>query len=125
MLTTIAVRDNEPFVDIHCHLLPSVDDGATSWAETLAMALQVSGYETRTVHTAGEALEIAAVFRPEVALLDIGLPDMNGYELARKIRREPWGGKIALIAATGWGQEADRQRALSLFDQAIEKLLAP
>ncbi|QBE63818.1 hybrid sensor histidine kinase/response regulator [Pseudoduganella lutea] len=98
-----------------------VDDNRDA-AETLAMALQVSGYETRTVHTAGAALEIAAAFRPEAALLDIGLPDMNGYELARLLRQLPGGTAMKLVATTGWGQQKDRERALEAgFDHHMTK----
>jgi CheY-like chemotaxis protein len=96
--------------------------------------LQVSGHETHTAYDGLEALCAAAAFRPEVVLLDIGLPKMNGYEVARQIRQEPWGRGMALIALTGWGQEEDKQRALEAgFDyhltkpveaNALEKLLA-
>jgi CheY-like chemotaxis protein len=58
-----------------------------------------------------EALEVAAGFQPDVVLLDIGMPRMNGYEAARAIRRQPWGRSATLIALTGWGQPQDRQRS--------------
>ena len=57
------------------------------------------------------ALELAEAFRPEVILLDIGLPKMNGYEVARRVREQPWGQDMVLIAATGWGQEEDKRRS--------------
>ncbi len=55
-------------------------------------------------------MEAAATFRPDVVLLDIGLPKLNGYEAARKIREQPWGKNMLLVALTGWGQEEDRRR---------------
>ena len=57
------------------------------------------------------SVEAAAKFQPEVVLLDIGLPKLNGYEVARKIREQPWGQDMVLVALTGWGQEEDRQKS--------------
>jgi DNA-binding response OmpR family regulator len=86
------------------------------------MALQLSGCETLVAHSAGAALEAAASFRPTVALLDIGLPDMNGYELARRLRLALDDAGVVLIAITGWGQEKDRQRAFDAgFDHHMTK----
>ena len=73
--------------------------------------LQMTGNETRTAYDGVEAVEAAATFQPEVVLLDIGLPKLNGYEAARKIREQPWGKSMVLIAVTGWGQEEDRQKS--------------
>lgn len=87
-----------------------VDDNADA-AETLAAAMEMLGYRTVVANNGRQALRAIAESLPHAAILDIGLPDMNGYDLARKIRSEPWGGKIALVAATGWGQEADKQAA--------------
>ena len=56
-------------------------------------------------------MEAAATFRPDVILLDIGLPKLNGYEAARKIREQPWGKNMVLVALTGWGQDEDRQKS--------------
>ncbi|MFC0251288.1 hybrid sensor histidine kinase/response regulator [Massilia consociata] len=98
-----------------------VDDNADA-AAMLLMALELFGCEVRTAHTAGAALELAAQFAPQVALLDIGLPDLNGYELARRLRALEGGGSMRLIAATGWGQEKDRQRAFDAgFDHHLTK----
>ncbi len=88
-----------------------VDDNIDA-AEALAMALGMFGCETRMVHTAQSALAVAPGFGPDTVLLDIGLPDLNGYELARRLRALPGGAAMTLIAATGWGQDKDRQRAL-------------
>ena len=87
-----------------------VDDNRDS-AITLAMWLKCIGNETLTAYDGVEALETAAKFLPDVVLLDIGLPLLNGYEVARKIREQPWGQSMLLIALTGWGQEEDRQKS--------------
>jgi len=98
-----------------------VDDNHDA-AHMLVMALQLFGCDTAVAHTADMALEVADTFRPEVALLDIGLPDMNGYELARRLRLLPGGVAMTLIAATGWGQDKDRQRAFDAgFDHHLTK----
>lgn len=87
-----------------------VDDNHDS-ATTLAMLLSLRGHETRTAHDGLTAVESAAEFRPDVILLDIGLPKLNGYEAARRIREQPWGQNIVLVALTGWGQDDDRKRS--------------
>ncbi|BDT57697.1 hypothetical protein MasN3_11910 [Massilia varians] len=98
-----------------------VDDNADA-AEMLLMALETFGCEVRAAHSAGAALAMAQEFAPEVALLDIGLPDLNGYELARRLRATTAGRHMRLIAATGWGQEKDRQRAFDAgFDHHLTK----
>ncbi|GGX73461.1 response regulator [Massilia dura] len=98
-----------------------VDDNQDA-AETLALALGMFGCETRMAHTAAEALRVAAAFHPEVALLDIGLPDMTGYELARRLRATPGGTGMTLIATTGWGQQKDRELAIDAgFDHHLTK----
>jgi CheY-like chemotaxis protein len=68
------------------------------------------------------AEQTAAAFRPDVVLLDIGLPKMNGYEVARQIKKQPWGQGLTLIALTGWGQDEDKRRALAAgFDHHVTK----
>ena len=69
------------------------------------------GNEIRTAHDGLEAVEAAEAFRPDVILLDIGLPKLNGYEACRRIREQPWGKDMVLVALTGWGQEEDRRRS--------------
>ena len=99
-----------------------VVDDSLDTAETMALALELFGCETRMAHTAAAALELASEFAPHVALLDIGLPDYNGYELARRLRALPVGLDVTLIAATGWGQEKDRTLALDAgFDHHLTK----
>jgi PAS domain S-box-containing protein len=87
-----------------------VDDYGES-AETLAELLRLGGHEVKIAHDGLKAVELAENFRPAVVLLDIGMPKLNGYEAARKIRAQPWGKNMVLIAVTGWGQEKDRDRS--------------
>lgn len=87
-----------------------VDDNHDS-ATTLALLLNLMGHETCTGSDGVEALEVAARFRPDVALLDIGMPRLNGYETARKMRQTDYGRSLLLVALSGWGQEADRQKS--------------
>ena len=110
-----------------------VDDNHDS-ALSLAMMLSIMGHETRTAHDGESAVVSAETFRPEVVLLDIGLPKLNGYEVAQRIREQSWGTSMYLIAVTGWGQDEDRQRSsevgLNLHmvkpvePSALEKVLA-
>jgi signal transduction histidine kinase/ActR/RegA family two-component response regulator len=102
-----------------------VDDNRDA-ANTLALVLQIMGNETRTAHDGLEALDVAEEFRPDVALLDIGMPKLNGYDAARRLRDEPWGREMVLIALTGWGQEEDRRRSREAgFDFHLVKPVAP
>jgi len=87
-----------------------VDDNADS-ANSLAMLLKLSGHEAVTAHDGVEALEAAERFRPEVVFLDIGMPRLNGYDAARRIRQEAWGRGMMLVAMTGWGKEEDRRKS--------------
>jgi CheY-like chemotaxis protein len=102
-----------------------VDDerlSAASWGKLL----QSAGHEIRTAHDGLQALEVAEAFRPEVVLLDIGLPKLNGYEVAERLRYEPWGQSLVLIALTGWGQDADRHRSQEAgFNHHLVKPLDP
>ncbi len=95
-------------------------------AETCAMLLRLRGHEVHTAYSGGAALELAQRVRPQVLLLDIGMPEMNGYELSRKIRAAPWGNSMLLIAITGWGQEEDKERAIAAgFDHHLTKPIEP
>jgi CheY-like chemotaxis protein len=86
-----------------------VDDNEDA-ANTLAMILQLEGHEIRTAYSAAQALEVLRTYLPDVALLDIGLPELDGYQLAERIRALPGQRTLRLIAITGYGQEADRAR---------------
>jgi CheY-like chemotaxis protein len=87
-----------------------VDDNRVS-ADSLTRLLYLTGNETYTAYDGLEAVAAAATLRPDVILLDIGLPKLNGYEVARKIREQPWGKNIVMVALTGWGQDEDRQKS--------------
>jgi signal transduction histidine kinase/FixJ family two-component response regulator len=101
------------------------DDNRDS-AESMGMLLQLMGNEVRMVHDGMAAVEEAAVFLPEIVLLDIGMPRMSGYEVARRIRAEPWGADMILVALTGWGQDDDKRRAYDAgFDRHFTKPVNP
>ena len=101
------------------------DDNRDS-ADTIAMLLRLSGHVVHVAHSGKDAFEVAARVRPEVGVFDIGMPDMSGYELAERIRHEAWGKTMILIALTGWGQDADRRRALAAgFDHHLVKPVDP
>ncbi len=87
-----------------------VDDNVDA-ALMLERILQLNGKITRIAHDGLEALRVAEQFRPHMVLLDIGLPKLNGYEVCRHLRQQPWGKDMVVIALTGWGQEEDRQRS--------------
>ena len=98
-----------------------VDDNVDS-AQSLSILLKLKGHEVHMAHSGQEALELAARHHPEVVLLDIGLPGMNGYEVARVLRSRPETEKAQLIALTGFGQEDDRRRAMEAgFDSHLTK----
>jgi PAS domain S-box-containing protein len=102
-----------------------VDDNRDS-AATLSMLLRILGNDVRIAHDGVEAIGEATEFRPDVVLLDIGLPKMNGYEVARRVRSEPWGRRMVLIALTGWGQDRDRQLSREAgFDHHFVKPVDP
>ena len=110
-----------------------VDDNPDS-ALSMAMMLSIMGHDTRTAHDGESAVASAETFLPEVVLLDIGLPKLNGYEVAQRIRKQAWGESMFLIAVTGWGQDEDRQRSSEVGlnvhmvkpvePSALERLLA-
>ena len=87
-----------------------VDDNRDS-ADSLAMLLEITNNKTYMAHDGVEALEAIEKHRPEVVLLDIGLPKLDGHEVCRRVREQPWGKDILIIALTGWGQDADRRKS--------------
>jgi len=102
-----------------------VDDNRDA-AATLEMLVQLWGHEVRTAHTGPAALAEAAIYRPEVVLLDIGLPGMDGYEVAQRLRKLDGLEKVVLIAITGYGQEDDRRRSREAgVDQHLVKPVDP
>ncbi|HEX7121479.1 MAG TPA: PAS domain S-box protein [Gemmatimonadaceae bacterium] len=102
-----------------------VDDNRDA-AVSLAMVLQMLGEETRTAHDGLEALEVAAEFEPDVILLDLGMPRLNGFDAARKLRERAWRRRPVLVALTGWGQEDDQRRSREAgFDAHVVKPVEP
>jgi PAS domain S-box-containing protein len=99
-----------------------VADDNRDAADTLSALLELDGHEVRTAYDGVDALQIAEQFAPQIALLDIGMPRMNGYQTARRIREHGWGSSILLVALTGWGQEQDRRQATEAgFDRHLVK----
>jgi PAS domain S-box-containing protein len=101
-------------------------DDSEDGAESLAMLLEFSGHETHKAHDGLAAIEAAERLRPDAVLLDIGLPKLNGYEVCSRIRKQPWGRDLLMVALTGWGQEEDRHRSREAgFDAHIVKPVDP
>jgi PAS domain S-box-containing protein len=102
-----------------------VDDNRDA-AETLTMLLELIGHEARSAYDGEAGVAAAAEFRPELILMDLGMPKVNGYEAARRIRAEPWGAAPFLVALTGWGADEDRQRTADAgFDRHLVKPVDP
>ncbi|HEY2037009.1 MAG TPA: ATP-binding protein, partial [Steroidobacteraceae bacterium] len=101
------------------------DDNRDS-AATCAALLEASGHEVSVAHTGREAFDLACRVQPDALLLDIGMPELNGYQLAQRIRATGWGRRATLIAITGWGLEEDKRRALAAgFDEHLTKPFDP
>ncbi len=127
-----AAADMSPEVDGEAASKPAtgarilVVDDNVDVAESMAVLLELEGHRVQTVYTAHAALETARTFRPEVVLLDIGLPGMDGYEVAKRLRTFPETRKVLLIALTGYGREEDRARSKAAgFDQHLVKPVEP
>jgi CheY-like chemotaxis protein len=102
-----------------------VDDNRDS-AESLALLLKYMGHETHIALDGAQAVESAASVRPDVVLLDLGMPRVNGYDACRQIRAESWSQGMLLIAQTGWGQDEDRRRTEEAgFDGHLVKPIDP
>jgi CheY-like chemotaxis protein len=107
------------------HRILVADDNRDA-AESMGMLLRLMGNEVRTVYDGVEAVEQAEAFRPDLILLDIGMPKLNGYDAARRIRGQRWSEGTVLVALTGWGQEEDKRRASEAgFDRHFTKPLDP
>jgi two-component system, sensor histidine kinase len=125
--TDAAERGGEELPDIrpeangeHRHVLV-IDDNHDA-ADTLGDVLRITGHRVDVAYRGIDALEMAPRARPDVFIVDIGMPEMNGYELAKRIRMESWGERALLIALTGWGQPADKQSAMAAgFDHHFTK----
>jgi signal transduction histidine kinase/ActR/RegA family two-component response regulator len=103
-----------------------VADDNRDAADSLALLLEMNGHEVAVAHSGEEALRIARQHLPHAMILDIGMPDVTGYEVARRVRTESWGSEVFLIAATGWGQKEDKDRASAAgFDCHMTKPADP
>jgi two-component system CheB/CheR fusion protein len=101
-----------------------VDDNQDA-ADSCAMFLGLAGHDVQTAYTGSKALQFARTFHPDVVLLDIGLPDVDGYQLAQEMQRTLAGKKMVLIAISGWGQEEDKRRAYAAgFEHHLTKPIA-
>ncbi|UQA57193.1 response regulator [Polyangium aurulentum] len=102
-----------------------VDDNHDA-ADTLAMLLEMMGHDVKTANDGLEAIKVAKSELPQVVLLDIGMPGMNGYDVARKLREQPETRGVVLVAMTGWGQDEDRARSKEAgFDHHLVKPVEP
>ena len=90
-----------------------IADDNVDGADSLALLLQAEGHVVLTAIDGRQAIEVAEAFRPDVILMDIAMPNLDGLEATREIRRRPWGGRVRIIALTAWDQEADRRRTLA------------
>ncbi len=116
--------------DIEVHRGPMrrilIADDNQDAAETLALLMRLARHEVHVACDGAAALELAERIRPDVALLDIGMPGLTGYEVAERIRSEPWGREVLLIAVSGWGQQSDKDRAqMAGFDLHLTKPVDP
>jgi PAS domain S-box-containing protein len=124
----------QPKAPVHVEAPPSraarrrvlIADDNRDGAESLAILLRVDGHDVSVVHDGAAALTALEHLRPEVALLDIGMPGLNGYEVAERVRRSALGNSVILVAITGWGQDSDKARAFEAgFDHHFTKPIEP
>jgi signal transduction histidine kinase/CheY-like chemotaxis protein len=103
-----------------------VADDNVDGAESLRLNLEIQGHDARAVFDGAAALSLADEFRPQVMVLDLGMPKLDGYEVCRRVRHLSWGDAVTIIALTGWGQEQDRRRTLEAgFDHHLVKPVDP
>ena len=113
---------NRPHVEKRVLIADDHHDGA----EMMRLLLAQCGHDVSVAHSGGDALVLAKREKPQIVVLDIGMPDLNGYEVAARIRSEAWGNDLTLIAVTGWGQEDDKRRAKAAgFDFHMTKPIDP
>ena len=99
-----------------------VADDNPDTADVLSMLIREMGHDTHTAYNGREAVETAERVHADAAILDIGMPEMNGFDVARSIRAQSWGKEMILVALTGWGQDEDkRQAAAAGFDHHLTK----
>ncbi|WP_321885637.1 ATP-binding protein [Paraburkholderia bannensis] len=120
-----ATGDDESTAPTGARRVLVVDDNRDA-AESLALLLSISGHEVRVAHAGEDALALAAVFRPQTVLLDLGMPGLSGYDVARALRAMPDSSEMVVVALTGWGQEEDRRKTVAAgFDWHITKPADP
>ncbi len=129
-LPTVQIPSSEPTMESHQNgdlhrsdpkRVLVVDDNRDS-ARTLSLMLKLMGHDTEVAYDGLGAVKAAATYHPEIILLDIGMPKLNGYEVCRRIREQPGGQSILIAALTGWGQEEDRSRSTEAgFDRHLVK----
>jgi len=120
----VQTRDRSAIADDHLRVL--VADDNEDAANSLAMLLTLAGHDVRVAYGGNTALSVAQTFRPQVAIRDIGMPDLDGPSVARALRREPWGTEIFLVALSGWGQEENKRQAQAAgFDTHLTKPVDP
>ena len=125
LVVEVPVSASDPSRDAATQAAPRrilvADDNEDS-VETMKLSLQLAGHDVHVAHTGAEAWAIAKRVRPDVGILDIGMPDLSGHDVAERIRHEAWGKGVTLIAVTGWGQDTDKRRALAAgFDHHLTK----
>ena len=125
-VTTVADVEEANVLDGLFGLHLAVVDDNKDAARMLGMVVRMLGNEVRTAGDGQEALEVAAEFLPELVIMDIGMPVMNGYEAAKIFRQKPWGQSMVIVALTGWGQDEDRNRTREAgFDYHLVKPVDP
>jgi PAS domain S-box-containing protein len=123
--TAVVPRDDGALAPKTALRVLIADDNADA-AMALAVLLKLAGHEPRCAADGEEALALAARFIPQVAVLDLAMPRLNGYDVARRIRQEPWGQNVLLIALTGWAKDEDRKRTKEAgFDAHLVKPVHP
>ena len=111
--------------DQACLRVLVVDDNHDA-ADTLAEVLEIMGCRTETAYDGLEGVEKAEQLRPDAVVLDLGMPRLNGYEACERIRAQPWGRHLRVVAVSGWGQQDDRRRSMQAgFDAHLVKPVAP
>jgi signal transduction histidine kinase/ActR/RegA family two-component response regulator len=119
---TAQPQHDRPLLPAHASWKILVADDSRDGADSLAYLLRTAGHDVKTAYDGRTAIRLAAEDKPDVVLLDIGMPEVTGYDVARAIRREAWGRGMRLIALTGWGQAEHRRRSLEVgFDDHLVK----
>jgi CheY-like chemotaxis protein len=114
----------EPAIQVRRNIL--IADDNQDALESLALMLRMEGHEVHCASDGEEALLLAGQRKPEIVVLDVGMPKLDGCEVARRIRAESWGRDAVLVALTGWGQEVDRRRSREAgFDMHLVKPVDP